>query len=197
METPHIYGTEENNIISDPGDEALPVEEDWSKSHNGVMLCSFDKTKELMPEVSSILDSLINSGRLELPVEEYAVDVKVHMLMPNQYPCIPNWHCDFLPRDKEGNRLYNKMSPLKMYMWISGTPLTEYKLPNGHTYYKQPKVWHEFTQKDLHRGTISTKHQWRCFIRVIPKSFIHPSTKNVGKLRRHTQVYLDASNFKW
>jgi hypothetical protein len=38
---------------------------DWSQSHNGVMLCSFEKTIELMPEVKPILDELLNSGMLE------------------------------------------------------------------------------------------------------------------------------------
>ena len=62
---------------------------DWSKSHNGTMLCSFDKAVELMPEVSPILEELERSGMLELPREDYAVDVKVHMLMApfHKYGC--------------------------------------------------------------------------------------------------------------
>lgn len=170
---------------------------DWSKSHNGVMLCSFDKTKELMPEVSPILDELISSGMLELHPDEYAVDVKIHMLMPNQYPCIPNWHYDFVPRDKELKKDLNGRSGEKMYMWISGEPLTEYMDENKNVYTKEANKWHSFTQYDLHRGTLCHKHTWRCFIRVIPKKFIHPTTINVGQLRRHTQVYLDATKFSW
>ena len=98
---------------------------DWSKSHNGIMLCNFERTKELMPEVTPILDELIANG-LELPEDEYLVDVKIHMLMPNQYPCIPNWHFDFMPRDENGERVPSKASDLKMYAWTSGTPLTEF-----------------------------------------------------------------------
>lgn len=169
---------------------------DWSKSHNGIMLCSFDKTKELMPEVSPILDDLINSG-LELPIDEYLVDVKIHMLMPNQWPCIPNWHHDFMPRDDDGKRLPSKASPKKMYAWISGTPLTEFKDIDGNNYFIEEQEWHSFTQSDLHRGTMSNKFQWRCFIRVIPKCFKHEVTINDGQIRRHTQVYLDACKFTW
>jgi len=168
---------------------------DWSKCHNGLMLCSFDQVYGLMPEIIPILDELCPS--LELSTDEYRVDVKIHMLMPNQYPCIPNWHCDFLPRDAEGNRAKTQYSPLKMYMWISGEPLTEYKRKDGTTYTKPANEWHAFTQKDLHRVTVSSSHTWRCFIRVIPTCFVHATTINRGQIRRHSQVYLDAAKFKW
>lgn len=39
---------------------------DWTQSHCGVMLCSFEKTKELMPEVLPILDELL--PKLEHPL---------------------------------------------------------------------------------------------------------------------------------
>ncbi len=175
-----------------------PCERDWSKSHNGVMLCSFEKTKELMPEVTDLLVALETSGELELPVGEYVVDVKIHMLMPKQFPCIPNWHRDFIPRDENLKRNAKELSDLKMFMWISGAPLTEYRnKETGESYFKEPQHWHSFTQHDLHRGTASDQHTWRCFIRVIPKHFIHQTTCNVGELRRHTQVYLDADKFNW
>ncbi len=170
---------------------------DWSKSHNGVMLCDYNRTIELMPEVKGVIDELFDSNRLELPREDYAIDVKIHMLMPNMYPCIPNWHYDFMPRDENGERDSNSRSDLKMFMWLSGPPLTEYMVDGKPGHYKSAGVWHSFTQEDLHRGVMSDKHTWRCFIRVIPKSFIHSTTKNVGTLRRHTQVYLDSKKFTW
>jgi len=175
---------------------------DWSKSHNGVMLCSFKETVMMMPEVSIILQELLCSDMLELPLDDYAVDVKIHMLMPGQYPCIPNWHCDFIPRDEELQRNACAVTGEKMYTWISGGPLTEYRSRHDDdsdtfTYFKTAEKWHSFTQSDAHRGTMSKEHTWRCFIRVIPKKFIHPTTTNVGQLRRHTQVYLDAEKFRW
>tara|TARA_R110000772_G_scaffold54130_1_gene123580 strand:- start:81633 stop:82154 length:522 start_codon:yes stop_codon:yes gene_type:complete len=173
----------------------MAVERDWSKSHNGVMLCSFEKTIELMPEVEEILEGLYPI--LEFPKEEYFVDVKIHMLMPKQYPCIPNWHRDFVPRDENMERDFRAITGEKMYMWLSGTPLTEYKTTEGVDYLKGAQEWHTFTQNDLHRGTLCTEHTWRCFIRVIPKKFVHPFALNVGQLRRHTQVYLDSKKFNW
>lgn len=90
---------------------------DWSKSHNGVMLCSFEKTYELMP---------------------------------GEWPCIPNWHCDFVPRDLNLKRLPEKVTPgVKMYFWISGAPFTEFKRGNE-SYLVEPKKWIEFDQRDLH-----------------------------------------------
>ena len=168
--------------------------QDWSQSHCGVMLCSFTRTVELMPEVGPMLVDLI--PHLEHHLSDYVVDVKVHMLMPNEYPCIPNWHRDFVPRDKNLKKLNNKITGDKMYLWVSGEPKTEWKsLPKkvGDKY-----EWIEFDQNDVHRGKKSESHTWRCFIRVIPKWFIHLTTKNVGQIRRHSQVYIDKpESFNW
>ena len=169
---------------------------DWSKSHNGVMLCPFGETLRLMPEVAPILYELLPI--LELPVLEYAVDVKIHMLMPKQWPCIPNWHRDFIPRDEDLKRSVKEITGETMYMWISSAPLTEYMNSDTKEVYSKPaQQWHTFTQHDLHRGTMCKEHVWRCFIRVIPKKFIHSTTINVGQLRRHTQVYCDSGKFNW
>jgi len=167
---------------------------DWSKSHNGIMLCSFEQTIELMPEVKPILDELI--PQLELPMDEYVVDVKVHMLMPGEFPCIPNWHMDFVPRDENLKQDFGGITDEKMYVWVSGAPFTEFKSNNGN-YFIEGQKWIEFSQRDVHRGVASDIHTWRAFLRVIPKKFIHPTTINIGKLRRHTQVYLDSNKFTW
>ena len=172
---------------------------DWSESHNGVMLCSFDKTKELMPEVTPILEELEISGKLQMDIAQYLVDVKIHMLMPGQYPCIPNWHYDFRPRNCDGIRtpwVVPEDDP-HMFMYVSGHPATEYRDKDGEVYTKPAGQWNIFTRNDLHRGAASEIHTWRCFIRVIPKSFVHDTTINVGTLRRHSQVYLDSDNFTW
>lgn len=166
---------------------------DWSKSHNGLMLCTMTEAKKLMPEVLPILQQLIP----EMCWDEYLIDVKVHMLMPGQFPCIPNWHYDFLPRSEDGERSCNTRSDKKMYMWLSDAPLTLYKDRNGKEFTKPAKRWHSFTQHDLHRGQMSEDHVWRCFIRVIPKEFVHTITKNIGEVRRHIQVYCDSSKFRW
>ncbi len=61
---------------------------------------------------------------------DWVIDVKIHMLMEKMYPCIPNWHCDNVLRNKDGKLDYIKTSELKdkkpMYLWVSGTPCTEF-----------------------------------------------------------------------
>lgn len=169
---------------------------DWSKSHNGVLLCTVDRTYNLMPEVKPIIEDLINSGSLELDSSQYLVDVKVHMLMPGQYPCIPGWHCDFVPRNNEGEKVFEDITGEKMYLWVSGEPRTEFK--NSVEHVKNTKYdWVVFDQLSVHRGVESRIHTWRCFIRLIPKKFVHPFTKNVGEIRRHSQVYLTTENYSW
>ena len=168
---------------------------DWTKSHNGIMLCSYDQTISLMPEVIPIIDDLIPF--LEHGINDYAIDVKVHMLMPGEYPCIPNWHCDFVPRDENLNKKPSKITGDKMYLWVSGPPYTEFKR-SPTKIHTGNYTWVEFDQTDLHRGVISEIHTWRCFIRLIPKWFIHSTTINVGTIRRHSQVYIeDPSKFRW
>lgn len=169
---------------------------DFSKSNCGVMLCTFRETLAFMPELEPVLQEL--TPKLESSWDDYLIDVKVHMLMPNQFPCIPNWHYDFRARNEDGELDKSiTPSPLKMFMWLSGSPLTLYKSRDGEEYEKPPQEWHSFTQEDLHRGQMSEEHTWRCFIRVIPKKFVHGFTKNIGTRRIHTQVYCDSRTFHW
>lgn len=168
---------------------------DWSKQHCGVHQGTFEDIEELMPDlVPLILDTFP-----DLPYE-YTWDIKVHMLMKGQYPCIPNWHRDMVPRDENGKEDLSKLQlDKKMYLWLSGGPLTEFR----ETGFVKPEEWHEFTQNDEHRGHPSKYFCWRGLIRATHND-LRIGDKNVnnpfGKhsaYRRHTQVYLDANNFNW
>lgn len=171
------------------------MQHDWSKSHCGLMLCTIKQTREMMPEVMPIVEELI--PHLEHAPEDYLVDVKVHMLMPGEYPCIPNWHCDFVPRDEKLKKLPKQITDDKMYLWVSGEPRTEFLQPPNKIITENYE-WVEFDQHDTHRGIKSKIHTWRCFIRLIPKWFVHPTTINVGTIRRHSQVYIeDPNHFRW
>lgn len=77
-----------------------------------------------------------------------------------------------------------------MYLWLSGPPLTEFR-----TGFIKAKTWIKFNQTDEHRGTPSGDFCWRCFIRGTPIEILKP--KESDWLRKHSQVYLDANNFKW
>jgi len=170
------------------------IKHDWSKSHNGVMLCTIKDTMKFMPETVPMLKSLVPF--LEHDLDSYLVDVKVHMLMPDQYPCIPNWHRDFVPRGYDLKQDTSAITGDLMYIWISGAPFTEYKTTQGKV--GNEHKWTVINQNDFHRGVKSEIHTWRCFIRVIPKWFVHPTTINIGTLRRHSQIYIDKpEKFRW
>jgi hypothetical protein len=158
---------------------------DWSKQHCGVHQAPISQVHVLMPEVARmIIDTFPCSPGA------YTWDIKVHMLMPRQYACIPNWHVDNIPRVNGIQRFDLARPELPMYLWVSGPPLTQFR--DG---YLQAQSWHRFTQKDEHRGTAAADFCWRGFIRATHKEIQAPRT--AGWLRRHCQVYLDAGEFTW
>lgn len=173
----------------------MTIQPDWSQSHCGLMHCTIDESYALMPEIRPMIQSVV--PHLQFVPTNYLVDCKVHMLMPGEYPCIPNWHCDFVPRDEDKRVLRDKIRDNQlMYLWVSGAPYTEFKSHQGQV--GDTYKWTAFNQRDIHRGVKSEIHTWRCFIRLIPQWFQHPGTQNVGKIRRHSQVYIDdVKNFAW
>ncbi len=157
---------------------------DWSKQHCGVHQAPYEKVIELMPEVKEILDTFPDD------VSKFTWDIKVHMLMPRQFPCMPGWHTDFVPRINGIQRFELCRLDLPMYCWVSGPPLTEFK--HG---FLQVGKWHRFNQADEHRGCMSDTFQWRAFIRGIHTEILVPKAKD--HLRRHTQVYIVDQNYQW
>lgn len=163
---------------------------DWSKQTNGLHQATFPQLLEHMPDVAEVLRTFPED------VNDFIWDVKVHMLMPNQYPCIPNWHFDNIPRCNN-KQDFDKITPdSPMYLWISGEPLTEFR-KNGETWFIPARSWYRFTQLDEHRGTMSNDFTWRGFIRATHKSIAPSNRAGDDPVRRHTQVYLDAANFSW
>jgi hypothetical protein len=157
---------------------------DWSKQIPGVHQAPLDKMLEIMPVLVPIIDTFPDDP------SNFTWDVKVHMLMPRQYPCIPNWHADNVPRVNGIQRFDLVRLDLPMYCWLSGAPLTQFK--HG---YLSPQMWHRFTQADEHRGTMADEFTWRCFIRATHKEIQPP--KSGDWERRHSQVYVDAKEFQW
>jgi len=157
---------------------------DWSKQHCGVHIAPYEKMIELMPDIKPIIDTFPDNPNL------FTWDVKVHMLMPRQLPCMPGWHTDFVPRVDGIQRFDLCRLDLPMYVWVSNAPLTEFK--HG---FLQPQKWKRFTQADEHRGCMSDNFVWRAFIRAAHKDIMPP--KESDWLRRHTQVYLIDENYQW
>ena len=165
------------------------MEIDWTKQHCGVHRASFKDLYKHMRDVHALVAETFPENP-----EHFTWDVKVHMLMPSQFPCIPNWHYDNVPRINN-KQDFSKIQPNKpMYLWLSGEPLTEFKRKDGSVYKVNAEKWHRFTQKDLHRGTVSFDFQWRGFIRATHRDIMQPQD---SVIRRHCQVYLDAESFRW
>ena len=157
---------------------------DWAKQHCGVHQAPSTVLLELMPDLREVIASFPDQA------DQFTWDVKVHMLMPRQYPCVPNWHTDNVPRVNGVQRFDCIRADLPMYLWLSGPPLTQFKYG-----YVQALCWHRFTQLDEHRGTPSGDFCWRGFIRATHKGIQSPKAGDF--LRRHSQVYLDAGTYQW
>lgn len=144
-----------------------------------------------------MLNQVLESCPAMYNPKKYTLDVKVHMLMPGQWPCIPNWHCDNVPRDDEGNLLMAARDVRNiMYLWTSGRPDTFFR--DGDEEWVAPKQeWMPFTQYDEHRGSMCEEHTWRLFMRVTPSKILPSRETKEDCIRRHSQVYLDSSNFTW
>ena len=159
---------------------------DWSKQHCGVHQAPYAAALALMPDLFAVLESFPDP----LGPQAFTWDIKVHMLMPRQFPCIPNWHQDFVPRP-DGRERHDLITPeYPMWMWLSGPPLTEFR-----TGFVRAREWVRFTQADEHRGTPSGDFCWRGFIRATHQKLQPPKPSDWP--RRHCQVYLDAGSYRW
>lgn len=101
---------------------------------NGLFRATFSEARTYLPELTALYDSAEKMLRAcQYDPNEFEIDIKIHMLMPNQYPCIPNWHCDNVPRDENGITDYQRAEAQSivgkehpMFLWISSTPCTEF-----------------------------------------------------------------------
>lgn len=171
---------------------------DWSAQHCGVIQGTHKDVIELMPDLEELVNSFPEDPN------DYIWDVKVTMLFPGQYPCIPNWHKDLVPRDENMKEDESKITPeFPMWLWVSGKPLTKFRNELGKEYEIVPREWHRFTQLDVHCGQPAESFLWRGLVKVTHKKLRTTDTdvnnpfgrKDV--FRRHSQVYLDAENYKW
>ena len=94
----------------------------------GLFRCKLNQASIEMPELAELFNTT------PIPLEEHdqwEIDVKIHMLMPRQWPCIPNWHCDNVPRDENGFTDYAAAENVvanapPMYLWMNNTPCTQF-----------------------------------------------------------------------
>jgi hypothetical protein len=153
--------------------------------------------------------------------ENWIIDSRVHMLMPNWFPCIPGWHHDDVPRSTpNGQPNYENPEYLSEHLMVvigkSAMPQflkTSILLPEikDDIVYK---VWNDLIKKytveedyytcksgeviqfnwnDFHRGMPSTESCWRTFIRATKNT--HRKFSN--EIRTQVQVYMPAIEDGW
>lgn len=176
----------------------------------GLISCPLPVAYATLPELAPLYDSC----PVEVP-EDWVIDVKIHMLQPETFPCIPDWHCDAVPRGPDGKTQFDKTTPeAPMWLWVSGHPETRYAAnkavvglieshadlaANSDKFNVQmcePQRWYRFTQLSPHQGRAAEKFCWRIFARITHKS-IAPKNPTSSVIRRHAQVYLDSSRASW
>lgn len=195
---PTEIGVAISEVLREVKGNIKSIQIDWSKQHCGVIQGEYVEVIELMPDLKDLLKTFPEDPT------DFIWDVKVHMLMPNQFPCIPNWHRDMVPRDEKLKEDESRIDDTKpMYLWLSNTPLTVFRADDGKEYEVVPKEWHRFTQRDWHCGQAATEFGWRGLIRACHKDLgisdkkVNNPFGNQNAWRRHSQVYVDAKNFKW
>ncbi len=151
------------------------------------------------------------------------LDSRVHMLMPKWYPCIPGYHHDDVPRDREDGQpdYFNPSYRSKHAMLIfGGGSATEFALgqaefddvPLGMKYYRE---WHPVVVEKLTSGELSkyvaefgkiiyfddrTWHQGTPAYENGWRFFIRASIsgrKPSNEVRKQVQVYLENPMEGW
>ena len=156
--------------------------------------------------------------------KDLIIDSRVHMLMPGWYPCIPGFHHDDVPREREdGQPNYINPSYRSEHIMavIGDCSLTEFaigesefpEVPLGEKYYK---VWHPMVVdkiKTKELGSLKVPERRLCYFdwqswhqgTAATKDgwrwFVRASrnTKRIptNELRRQVQVYLESPMEGW
>lgn len=168
-------------------------------------------------------DYLFNRCIQALPVGEYVIDTKVHMLKPGWLPCIGGWHFDEIDRDQDGNLQFDTTDSSREHYLIildAGTgSLTEFlraqffpqnlagykvktfkdlndlinKNPNVERYTVESNNMYQFGVFEAHRGQQATGSGWRYFFRATKNS----KRSNISEVRAQSQVYIPEDRWEY
>lgn len=156
--------------------------------------------------------------------DDCIIDSRVHMLMPGWYPCIPGWHHDDVPREREdGQPNYRNPSYRSEHIAcvIGDASLTQFidgpvdvdEVPIGKTIYREwdSQINHQIMVGEVFPKSISegdmVAFDWQTFHRGMPATksgwrlFIRASRftnrKPTNEIRQQTQVYISPVNKGW
>lgn len=167
--------------------------------------------------LNSLSDEFYNSPDL-------IVDSRVHMLMPNWFCCIPGFHHDDVPREREDKQPeYNNPSYRSKHCMaiVGGGSATEFALgeaefpeiPLNEVCYK---VWHPIVVEKIKSGELQSfsvpfgqliyfdDRSWHQGTpafennwRFFIRATIQTGRKPTNELRRQTQVYMECLTEGW
>lgn len=172
-------------------------------------------TREFINQLS---DEFVFSGDL-------IIDSRVHMLMPDYYPCIPGWHHDDVPRSREdGQPNYDnpEYHAKHCMMLVNGDIApTEFaigeaefpEIEKGKVIYKE---WHPMVHEKIEAGELQAvsapserliyfdDHTWHRGTRAVKagwrffiRATINTGRKPVNEIRQQVQVYVDPIHLGW
>lgn len=190
---------------------------------NEPMLFACDRESAISlggPMTRAFLDAMLP----EWKAADIIVDSRVHMLMPGFWPCIPGWHHDDVPREREDGQpnYINPSYRAEHCMAIVGdASITEFAVgavflpdvPIGSVYYRD---WNPLVNEAIEAGELFTMHapvgrliyfDWQAFHQGVQASkfgwrwFIRAS-RNTGRkpaneIRQQVQVYLSEPMQGW
>jgi hypothetical protein len=186
-----------------------PVEWGWNRplglkdftSEPSLLSCSVEGVKHMGGPLANLaLGRITSEYRFDIENAQKhglsaCVDTRVQRLMPGQYPSIPGWHCDGVPRSLvSGQPNFSSIDPHSFHVCVlfssevGGISQTEYVVApfhmnvwdDEHVYkdmHKQVERVHpeavlvkdgvlaRFTCKTLHRTSPCHKRGWRMFFR--------------------------------
>lgn len=140
--------------------------------------------------------SVINSIQLQNQHRFVVVDVKVHDIEVNKYPCIPGWHCDTVidprhPTTPENHNIFVTGhasltefigQPITLMLDLQGNPLLSSfrrqidDLKPAITKIPSCQVV-KYGRYDFHRGSIGLANEKRLLIRVSETDITAPNNK--------------------
>ena len=203
---------------------------DWSQEEikNEPMLFNCDllfATEHGGPITKAFLQNLPSDWIRSACFGDIVIDSRVHMLMPNWYPCIPGWHHDDVPRSTATGQP-NYETPEYRSEHISGLvnaeicPTTfllgevevsspdintrvynvmndeiESRLAEYQKYEAESGKYIQFNHDSFHTGVKAVKGGWRWFIRASRRTERTKHTTN--EIRRQVQVYLEEPMAGW
>jgi len=153
------------------------------------------------------------------------IDSRVHMLMPDYYPCIPGWHHDDVPRSREDgqpNYVNPEYHAKHCMMLVNGDIApTEFaigeaefpEIEKGKVIYKE---WHPIVHEKIEAGELKAvsapsdtliyfdDHTWHRGTRAVKagwrffiRATINTGRKPVNEIRQQVQVYVDPIHLGW